>query len=244
MPWPKIFHRAEAQQDYTTEEILAQTLLATKHVPSPAEIERLRDKGIDIDMILAQEIIEMLTPLCYDQEKEIEEWRLEDQIATKPDGTPLYETVPATDANGNVLYEDAEVTQKDGTVLIAKKAIMTQKPVMLKKMVKITRKISIKGRAWLIAALGYLNKVWPTIWMSSFSADTTKLMLRTAFHEIRKTMPLTDKAAFSVVLNMIRDLCIARCEDMKEGHKALLLKVMRQELGVRLDKSKLQPGVK
>lgn len=89
-------------------------------------------------------------------------------------------------------------------------------------------------RPWAIAALGYLNKVWPTIWMSTFEADTTKLRIRTSFHDIRKNMTQEDKSRYGVVLKMVRDLCLARCEDMKEGHKPLLLKVKREELGVHM----------
>jgi len=96
-------------------------------------------------------------------------------------------------------------------------------------------------RPWAIAALGYLNKVWPTIWMTTYEADTTKLRIRTAFHDIRKAMSHEDKKRYGVVLRMVRDLCLARCEDMKEGHKPLLLKVRREELGVHMTRGEAKP---
>jgi hypothetical protein len=114
--------------------------------------------------------------------------------------------------------------------------------------VKVNKLVDVEGKAqiiavdeprvgtrpWAIAALGYLNKVWPTIWMTTFEADTTKLRIRTAFHDIRKAMSYEDKKLYGIVLKMVRDLCYARCEDMKEGHKPLLLKVKREELGVHM----------
>jgi hypothetical protein len=96
-------------------------------------------------------------------------------------------------------------------------------------------------RPWAIAALGYLNKVWPTIWMTTYEADTTKLRIRIAFHDIRKAMTPEDKRRYGIVLRMVRDLCLARCEDMKEGHKPLLLKVKREELGVHMTRGEAKP---
>ncbi len=91
-------------------------------------------------------------------------------------------------------------------------------------------------RTWAIAALGYLNKVWPTICMSTYEADTTKLRIRTAFHDIRKSMSYEEKKKYGIILRLTQDLCLSRCEDMKDGTKALLLKVRREELGVHLKK--------
>lgn len=96
-------------------------------------------------------------------------------------------------------------------------------------------------RPWAISTLIYLNKVWPTIWMTTYEADTTKLRIRTAFHNIRKAMGPEDKRRYGVVLSAVRDLCLARCEDMKEGHKPLLLKVRREELGVHMTRGEAKP---
>jgi hypothetical protein len=94
----------------------------------------------------------------------------------------------------------------------------------------------VGDRPWAIAILGYLNKVWPTIWMSPFEADTTKLRIRTAFHDIRKSMSYDEKKRYSIIWRMARDLCLARCEDMKDGHKGLLVKVKREDLGVHISR--------
>jgi hypothetical protein len=102
----------------------------------------------------------------------------------------------------------------------------------------------IGTRAWAIAVLGYLNKVWPTIWMSSDEADTTWLGVRVAFHDIRKCMSYEEKKKYGIILRMSRDLCLARCEDMKDGHKALLLKVRREELGVHMSRGNDKIGGK
>lgn len=102
--------------------------------------------------------------------------------------------------------------------------------------VVVVDELRLGTRPWAVAALGYLNKVWPTIWMSPYEADTTKLRVRAAFHDIRKSMTYQEKKQFSIVLRMARDLCLARCEDMKDGHKALLLKVRREELGVHMSR--------
>jgi len=94
----------------------------------------------------------------------------------------------------------------------------------------------VGDRPWAIAVLGYLNKVWPTIWMSPFEADTTKMRIRTAFHDIRKSMSYVEKKQYGIILRMAKDLCLARCEDMKDGHKGLLVKVKREDLGVHISR--------
>ena len=94
----------------------------------------------------------------------------------------------------------------------------------------------VETRPWAVAALIYLNKVWPTIWMSSYEADTKKLVLRTAFYDIRKSMPQADKRKFGVILKAVENLCTARLEDTKEGHKPLLIKVNRNSLEVTTTK--------
>lgn len=244
MPILNIFHKTQNPEDFSAEAILAQTKLLQAHQPPAQELEARRDKGIDLDMIFPQEIIETLSPLCFNRELEIQVEVLQDTIATLPNGSPIFEDVALRDADGNILYEDVLLPQSDGTVKAGKRAIMEKRAVRFKQKVVQTKKITVGGKPWLVAALGYLNKVWPTIWMSTWHADTMKLRLRTAFHEIRKSMPPEDKTAFSVVLNMIRDLCIARCEDMKEGHKPLLLKVRREDLTVRMAKGNEKTGVR
>jgi hypothetical protein len=103
---------------------------------------------------------------------------------------------------------------------------------------KITYKeeITTESRPWAVAALIYLNKVWPTIWMSSYEADTKKLVFRTAFYDIRKTMSPTDKRKYGVILKAVENLCVARLEDTKDGHKPLLMKVNRNSLEVTTTK--------
>ena len=50
-------------------------------------------------------------------------------------------------------------------------------------------------------------------------------------------MTYEEKKRYGVILHMVRDMCLARCEDMKDGHKPLLLKVRREELGVHMSRS-------
>ncbi len=180
----RILHRGKQQEDTTTQDVITNTAVATRHQVPAYEAENRRDKGIDIDMIDPQEIVEelqMLAHFTYSVKV--------NRLMTGPD---------------NISHVVAVDEQRQGT------------------------------RPWAIAALGYLNKVWPTIWMTTFEADTTKLRIRTAFHDIRKSMSYEDKRRYGIVLKMVRDLCYARCEDMKEGHKPLLLKVKREELGVHM----------
>lgn len=236
--------KRKPEEEYTTEAVLAQTALLGMHQPTAQELEARRDKGIDLDMIYPQEIVETLQPLCFDSEREIQVEIVKDVIATLPNGSPIFEEVAVRDANGEIVYEDVLLPQADNTFKPGKRAIMEKKALIFKEKAVETKKIHVRGRTWLIAALGYLNKVYPTIWMSTHHADTMKLRIRTAFHEIRKTMPPEDKEAFGAVLIMIMDLCLARCEDMKEGHKPLLLKVRREDLTVRMAKGVEKPGVK
>lgn len=93
------------------------------------------------------------------------------------------------------------------------------------------------SRPWAVAALVYIDKTWPTIWMKEFEADTMKLRIKAAFDDIRKTMPFEEKKRYGVILKAVENMCRARLEDTKDGHKALLLKVRREELGVHMTKS-------
>jgi len=96
----------------------------------------------------------------------------------------------------------------------------------------VTEEITVESRPWAVAALVYLNKVWPTIWMSPYEADTKKLVLRTAFYDIRKSMSLYEKRKYGVILKAVENLCVARLEDTKDGHKPLLMKVESHKLEV------------
>lgn len=179
----------QPQEDNPTDAGVVTTAVGTRRYPSAQEAENRRDKGIDIDMIDPEEIIQELKTLAHG------EWTETQMVGEAP--------------NIQVLQIKHQF-----------------------------------DRPWAIAALGYLNKVWPTIWMSTFEADTTKLRIRTAFHDIRKSMSTKDKKEYSIVLKMVRDLCLARCEDMKEGHKPLLLKVKREELGVHMTRGQPLAGQK
>ena len=171
---------------------MANTQIATRRNNSAQEAEDRQNKGIDIDMIDPQEIVEELTYLAHYE-------------YTAPVRTLI------TGNNG--------ISQ---LVVVDEKRVGT--------------------RAWAVAILGYMNKVWPTIWMAPYEADTLKLNLRTAFHDIRKNMTYEEKKKYGIVLRMARDLCLARCEDMKEGHKGLLIKVRREDLHVGMSKGNERVG--
>lgn len=109
---------------------------------------------------------------------------------------------------------------------------MMQKQVVLVKTPIMTRAPVKKTRPWALAALVYLNKVWPTIWMSPYEADTKKLVLRIAFYDIRKSMTWDEKRRYGVILRAVENLCVARLEDTKDGHKPLLMKVESHKLEV------------
>jgi hypothetical protein len=163
---------------------MANAQVYTRNQSSAQEAEDRQNKGIDIDMIDAKEVVEELQLLAhYDY------------------------TVPV------------------------RKLIM---PDENHSDIKVVDESRLGTRAWAVATLGYLNKVWPTIWMSPYEADTTRLNIRTAFHDIRKSMTYEEKKRYGIILRMARDMCLARCEDMKDGHKALLLKVKREDLGIHM----------
>lgn len=174
-----------AQEENQTLGAMANTQIATRHQNSAQEAEDRQNKGIDIDMIDPQEIVEELSFLAHYEYK-----------------APVRTLVTKGGITDIVVSDETRI----GT------------------------------RAWAVAALGYMNKVWPTIWMSPYEADTLKLNLRTAFHDIRKSMTYDEKKKYGIVLRMVRDICLARCEDMKDGHKGLLIKIRREELGVHMSR--------
>ena len=93
------------------------------------------------------------------------------------------------------------------------------------------------GKPWAQSILIYLDTIWPTIWMSPYEADTKKLMLRTAFYDIKKSMPMADKQMYSPVVNACMNLCIARMEDCKDGHKDMIVKIDTHKLEVSTNRS-------
>jgi len=182
--------KAPDQDTIIQETTITNTAVATRRQVSAQEAENRRDKGIDIDMIDPEEIVQELQQLAH--------------------------------FNYYIKVDKLVTIENNGHGLISQ-VVRVDEP-------------RLGTRPWAIAALGYLNKVWPTIWMTTFEADTTKLRIRTAFHDIRKSMNPDEKQAYGVVLKMVMDLCLARCEDMKEGHKPLLLKVHREELKVGMSR--------
>lgn len=223
-----IFNRLrhkDSEEDTILQDNIANSAVYTRKQESAADLEGRQSKGIDIDMIDPQEIIKYLEALAYYTRQELVE-----VTATDKEGNMIYEDTPALDLDGDTIYQDVPI-DANGTVLVMKQAVLVKKPVKAK--VLANRNYE---RPWAIAALGYLNKVWPTIWMSPFEADTTKLRIRTAFHDIRKSMSYEEKRRYGIILRMARDLCLARCEDMKDGHKGLLVKVKREDLGVHISR--------
>ena len=93
------------------------------------------------------------------------------------------------------------------------------------------------GKAWAQTILIYLDTVWPTIWMSSWEADTKKMVVRVAFYDIKKSMSFQDKREFGPLVRACMNLCIARLEDCKDGHKSLLVKVDTHKLEVSTNRS-------
>lgn len=214
------------KEDNTALENLSNAQVYTRKQSSAQDAEDRQNKGIDIDMIDPKEIIDELQCLAH---YEIEE--LVDAPVTDKDGNVVFEKVPLVGSDGVAVFEDVPV-EANGIVLLSKRVVLVSVPKIGKKLV---HRENIRG--WAVAALGYLNKVWPTIWMTPFEADTMRYKIRIGFHDIRKTMSYEEKKKYGVVLHMIRDLCLARCEDMKDGHKPLLLKVKREELGVHMSRS-------
>lgn len=220
-----------SQDDVQTMGPMATAQIYTRNQASAQEAEDRQNKGIDIDMIDPQDVIAELQCLAH-----YEYTVLEDTVAKDEDGNILYESVPLKNPDGSVVMEDKRI-DANGVVLLQKQVVYVKQPKIAKQLVK-----KEGTRCWAIAALGYMNKVWPTIWMTTEEADTTWLSIRTAFHDIRKCMSFAEKEKYGIVLRMARDLCLARCEDMKDGHKGLLIKIRREELGVHMSKGSSSVG--
>jgi hypothetical protein len=213
-----------AQEDNQAINAVATAQVYTRK-SSAQEAEDRQNKGIDIDMIDPQDVITELQALAH---YEYQVW--EDTLAVNKEGEVLYEDVPLKNRDGSIVMEDKRI-DANGVVLLQKQIVYTKQSKMAKQLIT-----KFGTRSWAIAALGYMNKVWPTIWMSPEEADTTWLSVRTAFHDIRKCMSYAEKQKYGIVLRMARDLCLARCEDMKDGHKGLLIKIRREELGVHMSR--------
>jgi hypothetical protein len=218
--------KPSAQEDNQAVNAVATAQVYTRNQTSAHDAEDRTQKGIDIDMIDPQDVIAELTALAH-----YEYSVLEDVLAVDKDGETVFEDVPLKNPDGSVVLEDKRVDTPSGIVMFQKQVVYVKQPKMAKQM-----SIKTGTRCWAIAALGYMNKVWPTIWMSPEEADTTWLSVRTAFHDIRKCMSYAEKAKYGIVLRMARDFCLARCEDMKDGHKGLLIKIRREELGVHMSR--------
>ena len=93
------------------------------------------------------------------------------------------------------------------------------------------------GKPWAQAILIYLDTIWPTIWMSPWEADTKKLVIRTAFYDIKKSMSKEDRVTYRAVVNACMNLCIARLEDCKDGHKDMIVKIDTHKLEVSTNRS-------
>lgn len=93
------------------------------------------------------------------------------------------------------------------------------------------------GKPWAKSILIYLDTIWPTIWMSPWEADTKKLVIRTAFYDIKKSMPKEDRVVYRTVVNACMNLCIARLEDCKDGHKDMIVKIDTHKLEVSTNRS-------
>lgn len=92
-------------------------------------------------------------------------------------------------------------------------------------------------REWAVTLLGYMDKIWATIMMEKYEANTMKLRIRTAFHQLKRDMPPEDRVKYRSLVTMVFNLVLARCEDMKDGQKALLLKVNREQVSVKMSRS-------
>lgn len=225
-----------AEEETATVNGLANTALYTRH-QSAQDAESRQDKGIDFDMINAEQAVEKLLELA-----DYEERSLIDVPVLDVEGRQVYDDVPAIDGKGNVVYEDYPF-ESNGVVVPLKRPVFVKQPRIAKAVVK-----EVKRRLWADAALVYVDTVVPTIWMGAYEADTAKMYIRTAFHDIRKqmnhdpSMSTQQKKDCVLLLRSIRDLAIFRCEDMKEGRKPLLLKIKRESLDVHMSRGVANNG--
>ena len=213
------------------------TALYTRHQGSMQEGEDRSQKGIDYDMIYAEQAVTEIEKLAHSSVQMLEDVPVKDDA-----GKVVYESVPARDSFGQPIYTD-ETVEANGVVIPLKKVVMVNQPKTSKELVTHTI-----DRLWAVSALVYIDTVMPTIWMGVYEADTAKMYVRTAFHDIRKqmrhdnTLTYEEKQNCILLLRAVRDLALFRCEDTKDGRKALLLKVRREELGVHMTKG--APNVK
>lgn len=195
---------------------------------SPSERQDRREKGIDIDMIDAEEVVRTFEQLAFYYEN------VQVQARDK-EGNLIFTDVPALDANGAVVYEDVPYTTPAEVVLIQKKPVMVKQPVM------VTTQV-LRERPWAVSVLILLNKTWPTIWMTPSVANNKRLLFRTLFYDIRESMNSVERAKWGVLVNTAEAFCTARLEDCKDGHKPLLLKVDSHKLEVSTNRGLTNNG--
>jgi hypothetical protein len=195
---------------------------------SPSERADRRDKGIDIDMIDAEEVVHVFEQLAFYYEPVPVQ-------AQDKDGNLIFTEVPALDGNGNTVYTDVPYTTPSGVVLMKKEPVMVKQPVMTTAQV-------LRERPWALSILVLLNKTWPTIWMSPSVANNKRLLFRTLFYDIRESMTVEERQRWGVVVNTAEAFCTARLEDCKDGHKPLLLKVESHKLEVSTNRGLTNNG--
>lgn len=223
--------KPSGQEDNQAMTSLANTQILTRPRESAQEAEDRQNKGIDYDMIYAEQAVVEINKLAHYTSLE---YRNSVQYDEK--GAVVYDAVPALDGLGQAIYQDL-VYDANGTIapMLRRVPVLVNQPKIVRELVEVP-----KSRLWAVAALVYVDTVMPTIWMGSFEADTAKMYIRVAFHDIRKQMnhdlSLSHEERKNCVLFLraVRDLCIFRMEDTKEGRKPLLLKVRREELGVKM----------
>jgi len=224
-----------AQEDNSAINTFANAQVYTRNQTSAQEAEDRQNKGIDFNMIYAEQAVQQLSDMAYIE-------RMEEQLVPDLDDKEqvIYDSVPALDLSGHPIFQPV-VKSVNGTDLILQQPVMITKQRMVKKLTKV-----VETHVWAMAALVYLDSVLPTIWMGSWEADTAKLYIRAAFIDIRQQMrddPLLtfqQKKDCVVLLTAVRDLALFRLEDCKEGRKPLLLKVKREELGVHMSRGNVE----
>lgn len=195
---------------------------------SPSERQDRREKGIDIDMIDAEEVVRAFEQLAFYYESV-------DVQATDKEGNIVFVEVPALDANGNAVYNEVPFNTESGVTIMQKQSVMVKRPLMTKSQV-------ICERPWAVSVLVLLNKTWPTIWMSTSVANNKRLLFRTLFYEIRENMSVEDRRRYGVLVDTAEAFCTARLEDCKDGHKPLLLKVESHKLEVSTNRGLANNG--
>jgi hypothetical protein len=200
---------------------------ATNQIMSPGDRSDRREKGIDIDMIDASEVIRKLEWLSSHEEEKLEDVTVTDNL-----GNVVVDQVPALDSFGNPIYSDEPITTPQGIVLIQHKIVLVNKPRMAKQLVRYT-----VNRPWADACLVLVNKIWHTLWMSCSVANNKKLHFRTLFYGIREKMPYRDTIDWGNFVDTVEALATSSLEDCKDGHKPLLLKVDTHRLEVSTNRS-------